>query len=67
MEKDKQIQKEKKTRASVLDTKIDEINKFLSLGVSLMAIHKIINGDLPGSGVTYSGLFRYCRRKKLIY
>lgn len=56
----------KQNRASVLDLKIEDIKKLREKGVSLASIHKIINSELPSNGVTYSGFYRYCKRKNLI-
>lgn len=62
----KYFNEQKHYRVSVLDIKIEDIKKLRGMGVSLASIHKIINCELPENGVTYSGFYRYCKRKNLI-
>ena len=52
-------------RPSVFDTYLDEIKKYMSMGLTMGAIIKIINHDMP-IPASYAGLRSYCVRKGLV-
>lgn len=54
----------KKIRSSILDYHYSEIKKYREIGVSLMAISKIINDKLPNK-LTYRSYQIYCQKHKI--
>lgn len=58
------VKETKKIRPSILDYHYDEIKKYREIGVSLMAIPKIINDKLP-TKLSYRIYAIYCEKHKI--